>query len=155
MIEDLPGLIALHPLFAGLPADVAALVAGCAHNVAYDAGDRFAREGTPADHLYLVRRGRVALETASPHGPLLIETLEAGSVVGWSWLFPPYRWALDARAVEPVGAIAVDARCLRAKADEDPAFGYALLQRIVAVVVHRLQATRLRLLDVYGDAVTR
>ena len=155
MIEDLATIIAGHPLFTGLPGDVAALVAGCAHNVAFARDQWVLREGEAADTLYLLRRGRVALEITSPKGPLLIETLDAGSVIGWSWLFPPYRWALDARAVEPVGAIAVDARCLRDKADRDPAFGYALLQRLVGVVVDRLQATRLRLIDVYGDGASR
>jgi len=49
-----------------------------------------------------------------------------------------------------VGAISVDADCLRAKADADPAFGYLLMKRLSAVVLDRLQATRIRLLDVYG-----
>lgn len=153
-IEDLPSLIAAHPLFAGLPGDVAELVAGCAHNVAFPAGHYLVVEGEPADTFFLLRRGRVALEIRAPHGPLVIESVGAGSVVGWSWLFPPYRWALDGRSLEPVGAIAVDGRCLRDKANEDPAFGYELMKRLVAVVVDRLQATRLRLIDVYGDGGT-
>ena len=53
----------------------------------------------------------------------MIETVGPGGAVGWSWLFPPYRWHFDARALDPVGAVAVDAACLRAKADADPALG--------------------------------
>jgi CRP-like cAMP-binding protein len=68
-------------------------------------------------------------------------------------MFPPYRWHFDARALEPVGAIAIDADCLRAKAETDPAFGYLLMKRIAAVILDRLQATRVRLLDVYGRDV--
>jgi CRP/FNR family cyclic AMP-dependent transcriptional regulator len=63
---------------------------------------------------------------------------------------PPYRWAFDARAVEPTAAVALDGACLRGKCDEDPALGYALLQRFSLVMVERLQAARVRLLDVYG-----
>ena len=48
------------------------------------------REGDPADVFYVVRHGSVALETFVPaRGAVTIETLEAGEVLGWSWLFPP------------------------------------------------------------------
>jgi hypothetical protein len=35
--------------------------------------------------------------------------------------------------------------------DADPALGYELLRRFVQVVVDRLQSTRIRLLDLYGQ----
>jgi hypothetical protein len=41
---------------------------------------------------------------------------------------------------------------LLAKCDSDPAFAYRLMKRFAQVIVDRLQATRLRLLDVYGNA---
>jgi hypothetical protein len=49
-------------------------------------------------------------------------------------------------------AIAFDGACLRGKCEQDPALGYALLRRFSAVLVERLQRTRLRLIDVYGHA---
>jgi len=70
--------------------------------------------------------------------------------VGVSWLVPPYRWTYDARAVERVRAISLDAECLRGKCDDDPALGYDMMTRFVPILVQRLQATRLQLLDVYG-----
>ena len=70
--------------------------------------------------------------------------------MGWSWLFPPYRWHLDAIAREPVAAVAFDAACLRAKCDEDHELGYQLMRRFAALMLGRLAATRLQLLDVYG-----
>lgn len=127
------------------------LVAGCAKNVAFAAGQLILAEGEPADTLYLVRRGRVALEVHAPgSGAIVIETLGSGQVVGWSWLFPPYLWQFDARAVDPVGALAVDAMCLRSKAEADPRFGYELMKRLASVVLDRLQAARMRLLDLYA-----
>ncbi len=151
MIQTLPELIAAHPLFAGLPGDVAELVAGCARTVAFGPGRLIFSEGERAETLYLLRRGRVALEVRRPgKAPLMVETLSAGALLGWSWLLPPYRWHLDARALGTVLAVAIDADCLRAKADKDPEFGYRLLQRMSAVIVDRLQATRFRLLDLYG-----
>ena len=152
MAEDIAELVASHPLLAGLPGDTVSHVAGCARNMAVGAGELLFAEGEAADTLYLVRRGRVALEVRAPGGkPMVIETLGPGSSVGWSWLFPPYRWHFDARATEPVGALAVDAVCLRSKAESDPAFGYELMKRFASVMLDRLQAARIRLLDLYGE----
>jgi CRP-like cAMP-binding protein len=130
--------------------------AGCARNVAFDPGELLLREGEPAATLYLLRRGRVGIEVhAADRGTVIVETVGAGGVVGWSWMVPPYRWSFDARALEPVGALALDGVCLRGKADADPAFGYALVQRIASMLLDRLQGTRTRLLDLYGHAPHR
>ncbi len=145
-------LVASHPLLAGLPGEAVGQVAGCARNVAFGAGELLVAEGEPADALYLIRRGRVAIEVFSPGGgPEVIETVGPRGVVGWSWLFPPYRYHFDARALGPVGAVAVDGACLRGKADADPALGYALMTRVSGLLLERLQATRVRLLDLYGS----
>lgn len=151
-ISTVADLVSAHPLLAGLPGDAVARVAGCARNVTFAPGELLLAEGEAADTLYLVRRGRVAIEVDSPgRGAVVIETLDAGAAVGWSWLFQPYRSHFDARAVEPVGAIAVDAACLREKADADHALGHMLLGRVAQVLLDRLQATRMRLLDLYGS----
>ena len=148
-------MVATHPSLAGLPGETVAHVAGCAHNVSVPAGELLLSEGEPADALYLLRRGRVSLEVRAPGArALVIETLGPGEIVGWSWLFAPYRWQLDARATEPVGAISVDAVCLRTKAEEDPVFGYELMKSFASVILQRLQAARLRLLDLYGGTLT-
>jgi CRP-like cAMP-binding protein len=98
----------------------------------------------------------VAIEVAAPGSrPITVETVGAGEVVGFSWLFEPYVWQFDARAVEPVTAIALDGVCLRGKCEEDPRLGYELMRRFAAVMTERLQATRLQLLDVYGHAGAR
>ena len=151
MTTSIAELVASHPLLAGLPGDATATVAACARNVAVAPGELLLAEGQPADTLYLVRRGQVAIEVHTPAGgAVVIETLGSGAAVGWSWLFPPYRWHFDARALDPVGVVAVDAVCLRGKADADPALGYELMQRVAAVLLDRLQMTRLRVLDLYG-----
>jgi CRP/FNR family cyclic AMP-dependent transcriptional regulator len=140
-------------VFAGLDDVYAEQLAGCSQNAGFEAGDTLFREGEPADTFYVLRRGRVALELYVPgRGPLTIETIDAGQVVGWSWLFPPHVWHFDARAVAPVRAVAVDGACIRGKCEEDPALGYQLMQRFSAVLLERLNATRLRLADLYGGA---
>src|SRR5690349_14197944 len=104
------------------------------------------------DTFFVVRHGTVAVGNfVPPRGELVIETLEAGDLLGWSWLFPPYRSHFDARALSPVRATQFDGACLRDKCAADPAFGYGLMSRFAQVLIERLQWTRLRLLDIYGD----
>jgi len=140
------------PLFADLdPAHVDRLAAG-ARRVQLGAHTQIFREGQPAERCWLIHAGRVALEVHTPgDGAIVIATVGPGQIVGWSWLHPPYRWHLDARSVDDVEAFEWDAAALRAQCDEDPAFGYELLRRFTKVIVDRLQATRLQLLDVYGS----
>ncbi|MCK9930594.1 cyclic nucleotide-binding domain-containing protein [Frankia sp. Mgl5] len=139
-------------VFAGMRPDHLALLARCARDATFDAGAVILREGDPADTLYVIRRGTVAIEMFVPsRGLVPIETVTAGSVVGWSWLFPPYRLHFDARALSPVRASAIDGSCLRRTFARDPALGYDALLHLAQVLVERLQATRLRLLDVYGN----
>ena len=143
------------PLFDGLGPERLELLAGCAHNVRFTEEQPLFREGDAADTFYVIRHGNVAIETFLPvGGSMTIETVEAGDVVGWSWLFAPYRWHFDARALTLVRATVFDGACLRAKCAEDPALGYALMTRFAQVMMERLQWTRLRLLDVYGDVAS-
>ena len=81
---------------------------------------------------------------------LTIETLGGGEMLGWSWLIPPYRWRFDARAVEMTRAIALDGKCLRAKCEEDHELAYELVKEVASTLGQRLDATRFRLLDIYG-----
>jgi CRP/FNR family cyclic AMP-dependent transcriptional regulator len=152
-MRSIADLLRAQPFFEGLDDSAMDLIAGCGVNARFAAGQPLLREGEPADTFYVLRDGRVALETdAGPRGPVIIETLGPGEVVGWSWLFPPYRWHFDAVALDPVRVVALDGACLRGKCDEDPRLGLELTRRFAGVMLTRLQATRLRLLDVYGDA---
>jgi CRP/FNR family transcriptional regulator, cyclic AMP receptor protein len=151
-MQTLDALLSETEVFRGLDRQWLELVAGCGQNAAFDRGSRLFRDGRPADTFFLLRRGRVALTLHVPgRGDVVIETLEPGEVVGWSWLFPPYRWHFDAVAVDGVGAIAFDGACLRGKCDDDPTLGYELMKRFAEMMIGRLQQTRMRLLDVYGD----
>jgi CRP/FNR family transcriptional regulator, cyclic AMP receptor protein len=146
LLEHVPGLHALEPGHRET-------IGGCGLNRVFQPGEQLMREGDPADTFYVIRRGSVAIETfVPPAGAETIETLHDGDLLGWSWLVPPYRVAFDARALTETHAIAFDGACLRRKLDADPALGYVLLRLFAAVIVERLQGTRLRLLDVYRRA---
>jgi CRP-like cAMP-binding protein len=152
-LETVEDLLREVPAFQGLEPAALETIAGCGSNVHFGADDVIFREGDPADTFYVIRHGRAAIETFVPtSGPVTIETLDPGELLGWSWLFPPFRTQFDARALTDVRATAFDGACLRGKCDADPALGYALLLRFAHVFIERLQWTRLRLLDVYGYA---
>jgi len=151
-LRTLDAVIVESPVFKDLPHDQLELIAGCAQNAVFDPGDRLFREGDQSDTFFLIRHGIVALDTYVPNrGQLTIDTVGPGEIVGWSWLVPPYRWHFTGRAVEQVRAVQFDGACLRGKCDDDTALGYALLTRFAQMLVDRLQATRIQLMDVYGD----
>jgi len=144
-------ILAEHPFFEGFSEGHVKLVAGCASDVHFKPGQIIFRVGEEARKFYLVRHGKVALQmTSERRGPLTVLTVGAGEVLGWSWLFAPYRWHFDARSQQPTHALAFDGKCLRAKCDEDHDLGYDIYKRFMQVITERLEATRLQLLDMYG-----
>lgn len=150
-MEGLERIVGEHRFFAGLDQDYIDLVTGCCKNVRFEAGQFLLQEGGTADLIYLIRHGRVALQISAPgRGEIVFQTLGEGEVVGVSWLIPPYRWSHEAKALELVRAIAIDAHCLRNKCEADHHLGYEMMKRFVPVLVERLHATRMQILDVYG-----
>ena len=151
-MKTLDAVVAESPIFRDMDKQYLELIAGCGQNTGFEAGQYLFHEGDPADTFYLVRHGRVMLETFIPgRGALTVETIDEGDVIGWSWLFPPYRWHFDARALDVVRAVAFDGACLRGKCNDDHAFGFELLCRFSPVMLERLQATRMQLMDIYGN----
>jgi len=151
--ESIDTLIEQLPIFHGLPPQYLKTIAACASNVRFDEGQKLFAEGDEANRFFVLRHGLVAIEMFVPHrGTVTIQTVRDHDVVGWSWLFPPYQWHFDARAVESTRAVAFDARCLRSKCDDDSAIGYELIKRFAEVMMQRIQATRVQLMDVYGHA---
>ncbi len=153
MTQTLETILGEHAFLRGLPSDHLALITGCASNVRFETGATLFREGDEATQFFVVREGRVALDIFAPgRGPITIQTVGAGEVLGWSWLVPPYHWRFSARAVELTRAIALDGECLRGKCEKDHSLGYELLKRFTDIMSQRLDATRLQLLDLYGSA---
>jgi len=140
-----------HAFLAGFPAEAIDLLAASGQEASFAAGALLFREGSPADTAYLITGGQVALEVHAPNrGPVVVDTVGAGHVVGLSWAAPPFRYQFDARALHQVEAVAVDTARLRAALAEDPVLGFLFLDRLASVMLGRLQATRIRLLDLYG-----
>lgn len=136
------------PFLVGMRQHHQALIAASAREVTYVKRQRLFVEGESAKGCWLIQRGRVAVDTLVPgRGPVIIETLGAGDVAGWSWLVPPFRWRFGGVAVTDVHAVLLDTERLRSLAAEDPAFGQAVSLAMLRTVAQRLGHTRARLLE--------
>ena len=151
MTGPLAARISAHPFFAALTDAQLAALAEDAITETFTAGQRLFDEGGIADRFWLIERGNIALDMGIPgRGDQIVETLGPGTVLGWSWLHRPYRWHFGAVARLATTAIEFEAPSVRRRCDEDPAFGYAAFRLFTPVITERLQATRLRLLDLYA-----
>ncbi|MFB7596171.1 Crp/Fnr family transcriptional regulator [Streptomyces sp. NPDC056160] len=124
---------------------------------AFPAGTRLFEEGGEADRFWLLRSGQVDLDIHVPgrHPAPVVESLGPGQLLGWSWISPPYRWHLGARTADAVRATQFPAGPVLGLCAADPALGYVLMRHFTGVVAERLQATRVRLLDMYGPYGSR
>jgi CRP/FNR family transcriptional regulator, cyclic AMP receptor protein len=148
--ETLERALSTHPFLAELGTEHLHFLSGCAKNARFDRDAYVMREGSPAVSLFLIREGRIALESHIPgRGAVQVETLGPGDLLGWSALFPPHYWHLDGRAIEPTLAFELDGECLRSKIENDKDFGYIITRRLLHVVHRRLERARLQQLDVY------
>jgi CRP-like cAMP-binding protein len=155
-MKTLEPLLAEHPFFKNLDKSYLELIVGCASNVRFEPGQFIFREGEEANQFYIVRQGKVAIEISPPSGdPIILQTVSDGEILGWSWMIPPYHWQFDAQAVELTRAITLDGKCLRNKCQEDHTLGYELLTRLLPIIGKSLEATRIQLLDVYGNQSKR
>jgi len=146
-------MLADHPFVEGMDEAQVLKIAGCVNSVVkLDPDEVIFRAGGTANRLYLLRHGDVALEVHSPGvGARIVQTLHGGEILGWSWMFAPYRWVFDARALTPTEALVLDGKRIRECTSQDPELGLYVMSRLARLVVDRLQATRLQLLDLYAS----
>ena len=145
-----PTILGQHPMMKDWSEDLLALVQPCAEELHFERGQLIFRQGKPADALFLVLEGHVALEQHVPgRGTLQVETLHEGDVLGLSWLFPGAQWTLDARAVEPARVIRFDAERLRGLMHREPRVALPVTTFLNARLYDRLQRVRLQRFDVY------
>jgi CRP-like cAMP-binding protein len=117
----------------------------------YRPGERLFFEGQTSEHVYLLTLGQAALETSVPgHGPMRVQTVEPGELLGWSPVLGLGVMSATAHALTSCCALALDARRVLALADEDPKFVLEFMRRTAITLARRLQATRLQLVEAYA-----
>ncbi|PRY26889.1 Cyclic nucleotide-binding domain-containing protein [Aliiruegeria haliotis] len=150
-VQSIPELLADHLILGRFDAGSIETLAGCARNFHFGAGELIQKEGAPAELVYVLRKGDVAIEISAAHiSPTVVETVHGGDILGWGWLIPPYRTLFDARALTEVSCVGLDAACLRGKCDDDPMLGYQLFKYWLPHLAARFRAQRLQVADLYG-----
>lgn len=153
MLRDLSETLGSHPFFEGFEPEQVEFLVSCSANRVFQPGEFLFKESETANSFFLVREGKVAVETASPPtGALTLATVGRGDVLGWSWTVPPFIHRSDARAIEQTRVLVMDAVCLRDKLESDHELGYRLLTRFVKVMAQRIESSRMQLLDLYGNS---
>lgn len=150
-METLAPILRGHAFFKDLEPQFIELIVGCASNRRYCKDSYLCKQGEEANDFFLIREGRVAIEIPVHHEhPIILQTVEEGDILGWSWLLPPFFWHFDARAEQDTRVIALNGRCIRGECESHHTLGYEMLKRFAQIMEKRLEATRLQLLDVYG-----
>jgi len=148
--HDLEDLLTHSSFFNRLRKQDITLIAGCGQTCVFQKGELMAHEGDPADVFYMIRKGKASIESHVPgRGAANLQTVGSGEVLGWSWLYPPYAWMFDVRALELTKAISFDAKCLRGKFEHNHSLGFRMMQAFTSLLVSRLRACRLQALDIY------
>src|SRR5256885_7861678 len=138
-METVRDMLSTQPFLAGLSREQRDKLLPWARKATFPTGARIFEEGRRADRFWIVREGRVSLETQVPgRGAVVVESLGRGAVLGWSWLFPPYRWHFSASAAEVTTAIEFDGAGVREVCQRDPAFGMDPALPFTEVVGDRL-----------------
>ncbi|MDJ1135496.1 cyclic nucleotide-binding domain-containing protein [Streptomyces iconiensis] len=138
-------------LLGSLPAGHGEELLRLSREVSFPPGTQLFREGETADRFWVLRSGSVALEAHVPgRREQVLETLGNGELLGWSWMFKPYQWHLGARAVTRVHAYEFDAAAVRELCARDLLLGSAFTLFVARTIARRLQAARIRLLDLPG-----
>jgi CRP/FNR family transcriptional regulator, cyclic AMP receptor protein len=139
-------MLAEQPFLTGLTEYQLSRLAPLTSRSMFHADNRVFTQGTPAEQFWLITDGRVYLDAEVPgHDNLVLETLKPGAVLGWSWLFPPYRWHFGAVATSTTHTLTFNGPLVRALCQRDPALGYELTTRFLQVMGERLQSARHRL----------
>jgi CRP/FNR family transcriptional regulator, cyclic AMP receptor protein len=150
-METMAPILAAHPFFKDLDSRYLKSVLECASREQFTPGQLLCRDEEEARKFYVIHHGQVGVEIyRARRGPVTIQTLGDGEVLGWLWFGKPYHWHLDARALALTRVISLDIACLLEKCDQDHNFGYELMRRYAHYLAVQFRVTKLQLADMYG-----
>ncbi len=163
-----PELLRAYPFFGGLSEEQLVNLACMADEVTLEAGSYVFKDGQELANLYLVHEGQIALTLDLPEvgsrsiiaipnahtREVVLSTINAGAILAWSALIPPYHATSNGKATQRCRLIAFDARKLRAAFEDDPRFGYTMLIKVVQITRERIQDLHYESLACEGASAT-
>ncbi len=153
-MKSISDILKEQAFFEGMPGEMLDYLSGCGQNMHFGPNDYLGKENDSSDFLYIIKKGKVAVEVLHPvHGAVTIRTLGSGEVAGFSWIIPPYRLHFGLKALEHTSVLALNGTCVRGKCEEDYHLGFLLMKNSAIIMNKRLRDTRIQLLDVYRERV--
>jgi CRP-like cAMP-binding protein len=111
-------------------------------------------EGESSKNFYLLLNGKAQIEIHHPErGPRILQSVQVGELVGWSWLFEPNIWVFDVKSVEKSKWLECSGQAFLQEMETNHEFGYKFMKKLARVMTERLKATRLQVLDIYGTSI--
>ena len=102
------------------------------------AGTIVLRQGTPAEHIYVIVKGKVEVSYKPYDGsPITISLLEKDGLFGWSAVVGSSKYTSSATAIEDLEAFRIRGSELRRFCNEYPKEGREILERLASAVSHR------------------
>jgi CRP-like cAMP-binding protein len=150
---DHGALLARSELFSAFDEEAVGAMAAAAHSVELQRNELVFAESEVADHLYVVRSGRIAIAKRSVDGrESLVALMEEGDLFGEMSLFDGRGRSAEARALEQSELVAVPFTAIRATLEARP----ELLWHVVELLALRLRSTDAALADtVFLDVTGR
>jgi toluene monooxygenase system ferredoxin subunit len=143
-----PILLAKFPLFQNLePSDIE-LLAERFERQAYPADTVIFAQSDPADKLYILLEGCVAIRFKPEDGEILTVT-EIGSngVFGWSAALGRHAYTSCAVCVQDSVALHIEGDVLRELCETHPRTGVIILERLAEVIAERLRNTHAQVIE--------
>ena len=84
-----------------------------------------------------------------------METLGPGDELGLSWLMPAAQWQFGAIAQATTSTFKLSSAAVMSLCEIDHELGYQLTRRLLTTAISRLQAARIRILDLYAAPAPR
>lgn len=141
------------PLFAGLDqTDLESLSNKAVRRILAD-GETLVEMGAPISEVHWLTKGQLALRVRHEHRWVLVSTLHAGDMLGWSALREDPTALSSARAIGPAVLVSVQADGLLALLTGGSAKSEMLLRRLFGTATHHLDESRAQLLQLGREGV--
>ena len=137
-----------------MPEELVVKLGRIAHARAYSVGEILFSEGTEHSEFHVIVDGHVRLDMFVPRrGRVPILTAGPGDVLAWSALVGNSTMTSTAIALEAVRTVAFPSDQLQSLCETEHEIGYHVMRQLASALSRRLLATRLQLLDLFGEHV--
>jgi CRP-like cAMP-binding protein len=148
-----PAELADLPLFKGIDhSDLETLSEHSVRRSLAD-GETLVEMGAPISEVHWLTGGRLALRVRHEHRWVLVSTLHAGDMLGWSALREDPTALSTARAIGPAVLISMPAAGLLALLAGGSTQSDLLLRRLFGIATHHLDESRAQLLQLGREGV--